>query len=225
MNKLLFAVMAFLMGQNIASAWGGPGRVCFYENANYAGQSFCMDAGQQNYNLAGFFNDRISSISIDGDIQVTVYADANFSGQSLVVNGNMANLNDTGFWNDRISSIDTYGGGWGGGRPGPGPGRPGPGRPPGPVRPTPDAQVCFYEDANFSGQSFCMSEGQTINNLNGPWNDRISSMRIYGNLEVSLYADSEYRSPMGTFTRDEYNFANGIGNDAVSSIVVRRGRW
>jgi hypothetical protein len=223
--KILSKVISIVIALSASSSFADWGRVCFYEHANYAGRSFCMNPGEQNANLNGFFNDMISSISIDGNIGVAVYTDANYSGAGMTINQNIPNLNDVAGWNDRISSIAVdYDRG---GRPDPYPGRPGrPGpRPPGPIRPDPrpprGGQVCFYEDSNFRGQSFCMRSGETIYNLNGPWNDRISSMQVFGYVEVSLFADSDFRRPMGTFNQSIYNFADGIGNDMVSSIQVR----
>jgi hypothetical protein len=114
----------------------GGGQACFYADADYRGQSFCLSPGQTYRNLDGFFNDKISSISVDGGVTVTMYSDADYRGRDMTINRDLSNMSDYPGWNDTVSSIvvDYDRGGGGGGRPGPGPGRPGPGRP-GPGRP------------------------------------------------------------------------------------------
>jgi hypothetical protein len=51
-------------------------------------------------------NDRISSIRIFGDAEVTVYGDANFEGRSRTFGSSVADLRQSGL-NDRISSFRT----------------------------------------------------------------------------------------------------------------------
>src|SRR5262245_11003750 len=51
---------------------------------------------------------------------------------------------------------------------------------------TPRSGVCFYEDANFEGQYFCSSAGQSTAQVPPGTNDRISSVRIFGDAEVTV---------------------------------------
>lgn len=110
---VLLAVLGFTTQ---AFAWPGDdiGRrfydqVCFYENANYSGASFCMYRGQRARNLEGFFNDKISSVSIDGRARVTLYTDAGFGGRAMTIDRDLSNIAiyDSLLirWNDRISSV------------------------------------------------------------------------------------------------------------------------
>ncbi len=77
------------------------GEVCFYEDYNYRGASFCAEPGQRNASL-GSFNDRISSIRVRGDAQVQVCEDYNFNGRCAVLDRNRPSLQ--GRNNDIISS-------------------------------------------------------------------------------------------------------------------------
>ena len=78
------------------------GQVCFYEDWNYSGRSLCARPGD-SYSQLGSFNDRISSIRIDGDIEVQVCEDANFRGRCAILNSSQRQL--TGNVNDVISSF------------------------------------------------------------------------------------------------------------------------
>lgn len=88
------------------------GLACFYEHANFTGASFCLRSGERYRNLDGFFNDMISSVSIDGNVQVMVYKDARFSGGSMSISRDAANLSNSDSlldkWNDKISSVEVY---------------------------------------------------------------------------------------------------------------------
>lgn len=77
------------------------GEVCFYEDDNYRGASFCARPGQRDASL-GTFNDRISSIRIRGDAQVQVCEDYNFNGRCAVLDRSRSSLG--GRNNDIISS-------------------------------------------------------------------------------------------------------------------------
>ena len=89
------------------------------------------------------------------------------------------------------------------------------------------SQVCFYVDGNYGGASFCLHEGDSIQNLDGyiaggryGWNDTISSVWIQGRLQVDLFRDANFQGMSMTATQSVVNF-NALWNDAVSSIRVR----
>jgi hypothetical protein len=90
-----------------------------------------------------------------------------------------------GLWVDRGCRaqfrVITYGGGptwWnsGGGRPG---GRPHDG-------------ACFFVSQNFSGDYFCQARGTSLNVPNG-FNDKISSIQVYGRVTITIYNDADFR--------------------------------
>jgi hypothetical protein len=77
---------------------------CFYKDADYRGDYFCIRAGEEVSSLSGGMNDRISSIRLYGHADVLVFRDPHFRGRSTVFRGNVRNLSGVG-WNDMVSSI------------------------------------------------------------------------------------------------------------------------
>ncbi len=77
-------------------------RVCFYEDFNYRGDHFCVRPGQSDAAIRGKWNDRISSIRVQGDAKVRVCEDYNYGGRCHMVTSNDAALR--GRNNDIISS-------------------------------------------------------------------------------------------------------------------------
>ena len=54
-------------------------------------------------------------------------------------------------------------------------------------RPTaPQSGACFYRDVNFEGDYFCAGAGEDIPVMPNGMNDQVSSVRIYGDVEVSF---------------------------------------
>jgi uncharacterized protein YraI len=96
------------------------------------------------------------------------------------------------------------------------PPRPGP-RPP-VVDPFPvNAQVCFFDQPNRRGPSFCVDRGQSIGDL-GSWTDRISSFSNQGGARVEVCSEAFFRN-CRTYTTS----ANTLGeyDDYIASIRVR----
>jgi hypothetical protein len=91
-----------------AQRWGRPrpprAGACFYQNANFRGEWFCVQAGDGYDSMPEGLNDRISSIRIVGDASVVVYRNPNFSGRSSRFTEDVSNLQLEG-WNDTISSV------------------------------------------------------------------------------------------------------------------------
>lgn len=92
-----------------AQRWGRPrtprAGACFYQNANFGGDYFCVEAGDQYDQMPEGLNDRISSIRIFGDASVVVYRDPDLRGRSTRFSDDADNLQRDG-WNDTISSLD-----------------------------------------------------------------------------------------------------------------------
>jgi hypothetical protein len=77
------------------------GTVCFYEHVNYQGARFCARPGQANARLMGAWNDRISSIRIQGRASLTVCEHWDFGGRCMTLTSSRSSL---GGFNDLISS-------------------------------------------------------------------------------------------------------------------------
>jgi len=102
-----------------AQRWeGGPeprAGACFYQDANYRGPYFCVEAGDDLDSLPSGANDQVSSIRVFGRTQVTVYKDRRFRGESMQFDANVRDLDRENF-NDTISSIEIDGRSFGGNR-------------------------------------------------------------------------------------------------------------
>jgi hypothetical protein len=77
---------------------------CFFQNAGFKGDYFCVHAGRDYSSLPHGMNDKITSIQVFGDAEVTVFQDARFEGRSTRFRGDVRNLKDEG-WNDLLSSL------------------------------------------------------------------------------------------------------------------------
>jgi Peptidase inhibitor family I36 len=82
--------------------------------------------------------------------------------------------------------------------------------------------ACFYEHADYRGDFFCARTGESLDSLPSGVNDRISSIRIYGRAEVTVYRDERLRGSSARFDYDVRNLRQENWNDRVSSIRVRR---
>lgn len=128
LTMAVFAGGALLATASLAQAQNRDQRsmprdgACFYEDANYRGDYFCVDADDELGTLPSGANDRISSIRVLGRAEVIAYESSRFRGESLNVERNVSNLDDEDF-NDQISSVRIRGRsfGSGGNRPPTGP--------------------------------------------------------------------------------------------------------
>jgi hypothetical protein len=85
---------------------------------------------------------------------------------------------------------------------------------------TPRSGVCFYEDVNFQGRYFCSPAGTTTASVPSGMNDRVSSVRVFGNAIATLYRDPNLRGQAKVVDYDVPDM-RGLGfNDRVSSYSV-----
>lgn len=207
--------------------------VCFYEDVNFRGDYFCVRQGDRLSLLPPGMSDKISSVRVRGPVEVTVFRDSDMRGRSARFIGDVQNLKGEG-WNDQISSIDVTSSrdysdfaGWGRDPNGDGRAR-GRNRNGGwsgnrtPVwgssERMPQEGACFYEDSDFRGEYFCVPRGATFTSLPRGFNDRISSVRVFGS-EVRIFEDRDFRGKSREINRDLPNL-RGDWKDDVSSIRV-----
>ncbi len=99
--------------------WGKPRPpkvgACFYKDAYFRGDYFCLKLGDRWPSMPAGFNDRISSIRLIRGARVRIFNHANFDGINLKIDHDVDNLthirlpdNVSRDWNDRISSIAIY---------------------------------------------------------------------------------------------------------------------
>jgi hypothetical protein len=87
--------------------WGRPrsprAGACFYRDAHFRGDYFCVAAGEDVPEMPRGMNDEISSIQTFGDVEVEIYQDVRYRGRAKRFSSGVGNLGDD--WNDRLSSI------------------------------------------------------------------------------------------------------------------------
>jgi hypothetical protein len=86
---------------------------------------------------------------------------------------------------------------------------------------TPKNGVCFYEDVEYRGDYFCVDAGDSISSMPPGMNDRISSFKIFGRAEVTVFKDVRYEGHSTRFTHDVRNLGHEGWNDKISSLDVR----
>ena len=222
--------VSILIGAATASAqsWGRPrlpaAGVCFYEDINYGGRYFCANVGSSLEHVSGGADDEISSIRVFGNAEVTVFRDSNFHGASRRFDSNVDDLRAAGL-NDRVTSYrvtyrgSSQGGNWGGN----GDGLNGNNSGGGPVwgRPSvPSTGACFYEHLNFGGRYFCVRLGESVARVPGGTDDEISSIRIFGGGEVTVYRDSNFNGAAQRFNTNVSNLDGSGFNDRITSLRV-----
>jgi peptidase inhibitor family I36 len=183
---------------------------CFYEDTNFHGRYFCVRQGDRLRSLPSGMSDKISSVRVMGS-DVTVFRDSDMRGRSARFIGDVRNLKQEG-WNDQISSVEVGRGGdrgrWRGDR--------------SPVwgrdEPMPREGACFYQDSDFRGPYFCAPRGATYTSLPRGFNDRISSIRVFG-ADVRLFQNQKFGG-RSTEIRSDVPNLRGHWSDNVSSIRV-----
>lgn len=239
---LAAGALVILLPSGASAQWGRPPvpRVgaCFYQDANFRGQYFCAPVGATVTQVPLEANDQISSIRILGNAEVTVFKDADFRGSSRRFDSDVYDLDRDGF-NDRVSSyrIDSpghgyggngnWGGAYGGGAYGGhydggsyGGGGLGGWSPSWGYERPPDSGACFYQNPNYGGKYFCSRLGAVVTQVPGGSNDRISSIRLFGNTSVTVYADRGFSGLSRRFDYDMRDLRREGWNDTISSFRV-----
>jgi hypothetical protein len=95
----LFAAICLVPSINFAEEEGEVVAV-MYEHHGFKGRSLKFHGG--HLNLRGWWNDKVSSISVSPGKSIVIYEHYNFKGKARVIRGN---VNLRGWWNDQASSI------------------------------------------------------------------------------------------------------------------------
>jgi len=86
---------------------------------------------------------------------------------------------------------------------------------------TPRAGACFYRDAGFRGDYFCLRAGDDLPAVPAGLNDEISSFRTFGEAEVTIFRDRRFSGRSERFASDVRNLREQGWNDRLSSMTVR----
>ncbi|HDL7824244.1 TPA: peptidase inhibitor family I36 protein [Yersinia enterocolitica] len=174
-NKYYFISASLVLAFSFPVFSNEP-KVCFFPDENFQGSPVCTIQGNAIEQLPAEWNDKISSIFIPHGMAVTVFKDEGFSGRSLTLKESVDSLSHPRLanLNNSISSFK--------------------------VR----SAACFYASDAFRGDSFCLSGNEQIDlyqssdpaisqyKILNPLNDRISSIRIPLDIQVTIYQDDNY---------------------------------
>lgn len=86
--------------------------------------------------------------------------------------------------------------------------------------------ACFYEDTNYRGRYFCVETGDERSTMPSGANDRVSSIRLRGSAEVTIYEDTRFRGDSLDLRSSVRDLDDEDFDDEISSIKVhsRSGR-
>ncbi len=183
-------------GAGGAAPPAGTNQVCFYDDPNYTGAGFCRGPVLLN-SLPADADDRITSVLINGAVEVRLCQDINLGGYCRVVSNSEGQLG--GLLNNRVSSLQVFAGA-------------------APPPPPAGNRACFYDLPNFGGENFCRGV-VTLNNLPTDADDRITSVQITGAVQVRLCRDPNLGGFCRVVTASE-NVLGGFLNNEVSSLQV-----
>jgi len=86
----------------------------------------------------------------------------------------------------------------------------------------PSNGACFYEDINYGGRYFCYATGAELPRVPPGTDDEISSIRLFGNAEVTVFKDSNYRGTSRRFTSSINDLRRAGLNDRITSARIDR---
>jgi peptidase inhibitor family I36 len=81
--------------------------------------------------------------------------------------------------------------------------------------------VCFYKDPDFRGDYFCVGSGENLTSVGKGMNDEISSIKIFGRAEVTVYKDVRFEGRSSQFGSDVRDLKRMGWDDLISSVRVR----
>jgi hypothetical protein len=79
--------------------------------------------------------------------------------------------------------------------------------------------ACFYTDSDYRGERFCLNSNERVSSVGGHYNDRISSIRIFGRARVTIYKNKNYGGSHRTYTNNAPHL--GDLNDEITAIEIR----
>ncbi len=88
--------------------------------------------------------------------------------------------------------------------------------------PTPRQGACFYQDINYRGSYFCLGAGEELRSMPSGTNDRVSSIRVFGGVSLTVYRDPRFEGEALRFDSDVRDLQREDFNDKISSIEIER---
>ena len=95
----------------------------------------------------------------------------------------------------------------------------------------PRSGVCIYEDRDFRGRFECFDAGDEVSDMArmGNWNDKVSSIRVFGRDRINVFRDIHYYGERITIDRDisdlrQLRHREGSWDNQISSLFIPGGR-
>jgi hypothetical protein len=89
----------------------------------------------------------------------------------------------------------------------------------------PQSGACFYEHIDFGGRYFCYRSGTSNDSVPRGMNNEISSIRIFGDAQVVVYRDGDFRGSSRHFESSVSDLRREGLNDRISSFRVDEQRF
>ncbi len=86
---------------------------------------------------------------------------------------------------------------------------------------SPRSGACFYRDSNFRGDYFCVNAGRDYSSLSSDMNNQISSIRMFGDAQVTIFQEPRFGGRGKDFRGEVRNLKDEGWNDRISSLRVR----
>jgi hypothetical protein len=85
----------------------------------------------------------------------------------------------------------------------------------------PGSGACFFQDTDFRGEYFCVPAGEGVGRVPNEMNDGISSIRLFGRAEVTVFRDDRFNGDSTRFEDDVRDLRDRGWNDRISSLRVQ----
>jgi len=176
----------------------GQNYVTLYEDCNFLGKSYYLEAGSYRVYQIKIKNDRLSGILVPAGMKITLYEHDDFKGRAKTFTSSVSCLENE--WNDIASSIvveSTLPSGY-----------------------NPNDYIVFYNDCYSKGYSRSLGPGTYTAEQMGMLRQTISSFVIFGNLQVKVYTNNDNASGY-SYTFDQSQTCLGSNyNDRIRSLVI-----
>ena len=173
--------------------------VTIYDQCNYGGRYKALAPGNYRTYQLGIGNDKLSSIRIPSGMKISLYEHDNYSGKSVTYTSNISCLASD--WNKQASSVvvesdidPNYNDG--------------------------NDYVVFYNDCYSNGYSKTLRPGRYTGAELGSLKQNISSLTIYGNLQVKAYLNNDNLSGYSVTLTGSQSCLGSSTNDKIASLVI-----
>ncbi|MBN2135430.1 MAG: hypothetical protein JW737_06835 [Acidobacteria bacterium] len=170
--------------------------VILFKLKNYSGKSIAITKNIPDLRDSEYkFNDMASSLQMRGVSSIAVYENVNYTGKCQTFRSDQKNLSDSTIGANQISSIKL------------------------------DAEclvrgpvVMLFEHIRYGGKFVEINDDEP-NLGKEKFNDKASSLKLYGIDSIAVYEDKDFWGKCQTYTKDQISLAN---NDTMSSLRINK---